>query len=162
MRSGANAFINAGSLKGRVLESYQDGQDDYATVYTGRRHGDQLPYTFNATSGHLYLGDTYNVLSYQIPSFRSNSVQLATLSEGFLAANPTSWSPLQCTVSASILSCTASSKATRYRPANNYSVFVAVPRAGQSAADIYLYTQSGLDGRPLGASQVNLQLSVAY
>jgi hypothetical protein len=151
------------SLNGRPLESKQDGQNDYATVYTGKKQQEKLPYTFNATSGYLYLGDTLNILSYAVPSFRSNSVQLATLSEDYLAMYPQGYQPLQCTVSASsVLSCTAMSKATRYRPSLTYSQFVAVPREGQAAADIYLYTQNGLDGRPLGASPVTFMLSPAY
>jgi len=150
-------------LNGRALQSKQDGLNEYTTVSTGRRTQAALPYRFNATSGYLYLGNTRNVLSYAVPRFRSNSVQLATLSQEYLTTYPQTWSPLKCTVSDSdVLSCTASSNATRFGPALDYSVFVAVPREGQSAADIYLYTQNGLDGRPLGASQVTLELSSAY
>jgi hypothetical protein len=150
-------------LNGRALESAQDGQDDYATIQTGRKQQAVLPYAFNATSGYLYLGDTENVLSYAVPSFRSNSVQLATLSTDYLTTYPQAYKPLPCTVSASgVLTCTATSNKTRYRPSVTYSVFVAVPREGQSAADIYLFNQNGLDGKSLGASQVSFKLSPGY
>ncbi|KAL2025231.1 hypothetical protein VTO58DRAFT_103939 [Aureobasidium pullulans] len=164
IRSGSRVFIGplSPAFKNQALESRQDGKNEYATVYTGRRQPPALGYTFNETSGHLYLGSSNNILSYEIPGFRSDSVQLATLTQDYLESYPTSWSPLQCSVTESTgaLTCTAVSRSTRYRPRVTYSVFVAVPRSGQAAADIYLYAANRIDGRPLGATQVPLFLSM--
>ncbi|KAG9853005.1 hypothetical protein KCU98_g3234, partial [Aureobasidium melanogenum] len=160
--NGNRVFISKSNLAygNLALESTQDGENDYATVYT-RRQRRTLGYTFNQTSGYLYLGNGENVLSYAIPSFRSNSVQLATLTQDYLNTYPESWSPLKCTASDSgALACSVTVKATRFRRRSvTYSVFVAVPREGQNAADIYLYAANQIDGRPLGASQVSLMLS---
>lgn len=143
-----------------ALEAINDGQNEYANIYT-RRQRPTLSYTFNATSGYLYLGQSKNVLSYEIPSFRSDSVQLATLTQEYLTTYPGSWSPVKCTASVTgALSCTAQSAATRFRPSVTYSVFVVVPREGQSAADIFLYAANRIDGRPLGATQVTFDLSL--
>ncbi|KAG9725256.1 hypothetical protein KCU73_g13212, partial [Aureobasidium melanogenum] len=160
--NGSRVFISGSNLAygNLALESTQDGENDYATVYT-RRQRPTLGYTFNQTSGHLYLGNSLNVLSYAVPSFRSDSVQLATLTQDYLNTYPESWSPLKCTASdSSVLACSVTVKATRFRRRSvTYSAFVAVPREGQNAADIYLYAANQIDGRPLGASQVSLMLS---
>lgn len=155
-------FISRSNLAygNRALESTQDGENDYATVYT-RRQRPTLGYTFDQTSGYLYLGNSKNVLSYAIPSFRSDSVQLATLTQDYITTYPESWAPLKCTASdAGALSCSVTVGRTRFRRRSvTYSVFVAVPREGQNAADIYLYAPNQIDGRPLEASQVSLMLS---
>ncbi|KAH0395275.1 hypothetical protein KCU89_g10500, partial [Aureobasidium melanogenum] len=160
--NGNRVFISGSNLAygNLALESTQDGENDYATVYT-RRQRPTLGYTFNQTSGYLYLGNSKNVLSYAVPSFRSDSVQLATLTQDYLNTYPESWSPLNCTASDSgALACSVTVKATRFRRRSvTYSAFVAVPREGQNAADIYLYAANQIDGRPLGASQVSLMLS---
>ncbi|KAH0364832.1 hypothetical protein KCU65_g6485, partial [Aureobasidium melanogenum] len=160
--SGNRVFISRSNLAygNRALESTQDGENDYATVYT-RRQRPTLGYTFNQTSGYLYLGNSKNFLSYAIPSFRSDSVQLATLTQDYLTTYPESWAPLKCTGSdAGALACSVTVGPTRIRRRSvTYSVFVAVPREGQHAADIYLYAANQIDGRPLGASQVSLMLS---
>ncbi|KAG9858366.1 hypothetical protein KCU77_g5115, partial [Aureobasidium melanogenum] len=160
--NGTRVYISRSNLAygNLALESTQDGENDYATVYT-RRQRPTLGYTFDQTSGYLYLGNSQNVLSYAIPSFRSASVQLATLTQDYLNTYPESWSPLKCTASDSgALACSVTVKATRFsRRSVTYSVFVAVPREGQNAADIYLYAANQIDGRPLGASQVSLMLS---
>lgn len=88
-------------------------------------------------------------------------MQLATLTQDYLTTYPGSWSPLKCTASITgALSCAAHSTATRFRPSVTYSVFVVVPREGQSAADIYLYAASKIDGRPLGATEVTFDLAL--
>ncbi|KAG9514308.1 hypothetical protein KCV07_g8180, partial [Aureobasidium melanogenum] len=160
--NGNRVFISRTNLAygNLALESTQDGENDYATVYT-RRQRPTLGYTFDQTSGYLYLGNSKNVLSYAVPSFRSDSVQLATLTQDYLNTYPESWSPLKCTASdAGTLACSVTVKATRFRRRSvTYSAFIAVPREGQNAADIYLYAANQIDGRPLGASQVSLMLS---